>query len=157
LQAVAAALHKIVGLLAKVTMHLQLIMEDLADLVQKLVELAEMAAPAPMQVVALDLAETVQQLADLLQAKWRNLFLMVEEEAEMQEAGAALKFMVALEVVEVAVAYLLVVVAVIQAAALANGPVRNKVVAAAHLTAHLVAQLMKLVILAERPFQVLAE
>jgi hypothetical protein len=45
----------------------------------------------------------------------------------------------------------------IQAAALANGLARNRVVAVAHLTAHRLVLLMKLAIPAERPFQVLAE
>jgi hypothetical protein len=101
LPAVAAAQHKIVGLTAREIMLLQQIMEDLADLVQKQVEQPVMVVIVVQDAEAQALVGTVQQVADLLRARWRNLFLMVEEAAEMQEAGAALKFMVALEVVEV--------------------------------------------------------
>jgi hypothetical protein len=73
LQAVAVVLHKILGLLAKVTMHLQLIMADLAELVTLRVELAVMVGPATTALAALDLAETVQQPADLLRLKWPGL------------------------------------------------------------------------------------
>jgi hypothetical protein len=77
-------------------------MEDLADLVQKLVEQPVMVVIVAQGVAAQALPETVQQVADLLRAKWRNLFLMADAEAEMQEAGAAPKFMAALVVVVVA-------------------------------------------------------